>query len=243
MKVTTHTLEARAMMAKEPDKNATVVERIKYLIVKSHKTQADFGRLINVDPTNMSKMLNGHSPVTDGILNRIVVNLGVSKQWLKYGTDVPYAKHRNMPNVIPDGEHVAQSCIGAPVYEIDVTAGSRELSSMFTDERIVGRLSMPGIDSDHPIVRVSGDSMYPRITNNSFIQIREISDPSTIFWGSIYVVVLEDYRMVKQIRRHPDPSKVILHSLNPEYDDMEIERCQLISLFLVETILNYDIIA
>lgn len=243
MKVTEHTREARAMMAKQPDESATVVDRIRYLITINHKTQAEFGKLINVDPTNMSKMLNGRSPVTDGILNRIVVNLGVSKQWLVDGSDVPYAKPQSNPAVISEGAHMEMTSIGAPVYEIDVTAGSRELSSMFTTERVIGRLNMPGISADHPIVRVSGNSMAPRISNNSYIQIREINDISTIFWGSIYVVVLEDYRMVKQVRRHQDPSKVILHSLNPDYDDMEVDRCQILSLFLVESIFNYDIIA
>lgn len=243
MRVTDLTREARALMAKEPDQSATVVDRIKYLIKINHKTQAEFGKLINVDATNMSKMLNGHTPVTDGILNRIVVNLGVSKQWLVDGSDVPYAKSTNAPTVLNSGAHMEMSRVGAPVYEIDVTAGSRELSSLFTTERVIGRLNMPGISSDHPIVRVSGDSMSPRISNNSYIQIREINDISTIFWGSIYVVVLEDYRMVKQVRRHADPSKVILHSLNPDYDDMEINRSQIMSMYLVESIFNYDIIA
>lgn len=243
MRVTDLTREARALMAKEPDQSATVVDRIKYLIKINHKTQAEFGKLINVDATNMSKMLNGHTPVTDGILNRIVVNLGVSKQWLLDGSDVPYAKSTNTPAVLNSGARMELSRVGAPVYEIDVTAGSRELSSLFTTERVIGRLNMPGISSDHPIVRVSGDSMSPRIANNSYIQIREINDVNTIFWGSIYVVVLEDYRMVKQVRRHSDPSKVILHSLNPDYDDMEISRSQIMSMYLVESIFNYDIIA
>jgi phage repressor protein C with HTH and peptisase S24 domain len=52
---------------------------------------------------------------------------------------------------------------------------------------------------------------------------------------------MEDYRMVKYLRRHSDNDKVILHSANPDYDDMEVSRKDIIGLYLVEAILNYDI--
>ena len=245
MKVTQETLDRRLESAKAPGIHATVVDRIRYLIAVMRKTQAQFGALINVDPTNISKILTGRIPVTDRFINRIVVDLGVSKQWLIEGTDVPFPKStsKRLPVIRDSGQRVTSSHQGAPVYDIDVTAGSRELSQMFTSDNIIGRLNLPSIASEHPIVRVSGDSMSPRITNNSYIQIRPINDISPIFWGSIYVVILDDYRLVKQIRRHSDPGKVILHSLNPDYDDMEIDRLLIRRLYLVEAIFNYDIIS
>ncbi|MDE6377590.1 MAG: S24 family peptidase [Duncaniella sp.] len=62
-----------------------------------------------------------------------------------------------------------------------------------------------------------------------------------IFWGQIYVVQLEDYRMVKFVRRHKDPDKVILHSENPDYDDMDVDRRDILGMYLVEVILNCQI--
>lgn len=56
-------------------------------------------------------------------------------------------------------------------------------------------------------------------------------------------MVVEDYRFVKFVRRHPDPTMVILHSANPDYDDIELPRRDILSLYLVESILNYDVIA
>jgi phage repressor protein C with HTH and peptisase S24 domain len=54
---------------------------------------------------------------------------------------------------------------------------------------------------------------------------------------------MEDYRMVKILRRHHDPDKVILHSINPQYDDMEVYRKQIKKLYMVEAIFNYEIIS
>ena len=82
--------------------------------------------------------------------------------------------------------------------------------------------------------------MSPRIAPGSYISVRNINNISTISWGQIYVVVLEDYRLVKYIRRHPDPAMVTLHSDNPDYDDMEIRRDEIVALFLVESILSYE---
>ncbi|MDE5921730.1 MAG: S24 family peptidase, partial [Paramuribaculum sp.] len=128
------------------------------------------------------------------------------------------------------------------VYDIDVTAGAANLSRMLTSEHVIGRLLIPGLNPKLPIVKVSGNSMSPRINNGAYISIRLIDDDDPILWGQIYVVMLEDYRMVKYVRRHEDPSKVILHSENPDFDDIVISRDKIVGMFLVESILNYEIV-
>lgn len=231
MKYTEETLAAKADELTLPGDDASLIDRIRYLITFMRKTQAEFGRMLDIDPSNMSKMMSGRAPISDSTINRIVVNLGVSKRWLLKGDDVPF----------PKSKALTHDTSGAPVYNIDVTAGHAELSSMFTRERVIGHLKLPNINPEYPIVRVSGDSMEPRIGNGSYISIRPLSADAPIFWGQVYVVITDDYRMVKVVRRHPDPDKVILHSFNPDFDDMELNRSQIKSLYLVETILTYDI--
>lgn len=232
----------------KPGPSATIAERLRYLVDLTRKTQVEFGKLINVDPSNMSKILSGNYPITDAMVNRVVVNLGVSKDWLTNGTDVPYPKSATagaplVPEV--DTGPVAvhdRNAVGAPVYDIDATAGCVPLSRMFTDEHIIGRLDLPGLDRTQPIVRVSGDSMEPKIRDGGYIAIRHLSRDGFIYWGKVYLVITEDYRMVKIVRKHTNPGMVILHSINPEYDDMEIERNQIQALFLVNGVFNYEIL-
>ena len=85
--------------------------------------------------------------------------------------------------------------------------------------------------------------MQPRLNPGCYISIRPVRLDATISWGQIYVVVLPDFRVVKYVRRHPDPEKVILHSENPDYDDIEINRSDIEGLYLVENIINHDFIA
>lgn len=228
----------------EPSTTATPIDRIKYLIKLIRKNQAQFAEMIGINPSNISKVLSGKIPVSDSMINRIVVNLGVSKQWLMHGTDVPFPRYQGPSTLDCNGNRVQTlaSSTGAPVYDIDVTAGSANLSRMLTSEHVIGRLLIPGLNPELPIVKVSGNSMTPRINNGGYISIRRTNNDDPILWGQIYVVMLEDYRMVKYVRRHDDPTKVILHSENPDYDDIVISRDKIVGMFLVESILNYEIV-
>lgn len=232
-----------------PEPTADIVDRIKYLIKLSRRTQAQFSDLINIDPSNLSKVLSRKMLPTEAFINRVVVNLGVSKRWLTEGTDIPFPKSGDVREVHlsaseSPSEYSAPGCgKGAPVYDIDVAAGCTPLARMFTEDRIIGRLNLPDINPDNPVVRVTGDSMSPRINSGAYLSIRPIRNLSTIAWGQIYVVIVEDYRFVKYVRRHPDRDYVVLHSANPDYDDIELPRRDILGLYLVETILNYDVIA
>lgn len=217
-----------------------IIGRIKYLLQLKGLSQARFGTQIGVSPTNVSKHLSGKLPITSGLINRIALDLGVNRTWLLDGSETPFAKAdadnaRELTPAGPTGSAI-------PVYDIDVTAGFGELAHMFTADRIAGYINLPQLGSNPQgvrIVRVSGDSMEPMILNGGFIVVREIPSKN-ILWGQLYVVVLEDYRMVKIIRRHSDSSKITLHSANSAYDDIEVDRAEIIGLYHVEGILNFS---
>lgn len=218
-----------------PGPAADIVDRIKYLVKLMRMTQAQFADRMGVDPAAVSRVVKGKASPNEAFINRIVVNFGVSKAWLVSGADVPFPRSA--------GAEAVRRAEGAPVYNIDVTAGTTPLSRMFTDERIIGRVNLPGINPELPIVRVSGNSMQPRLNPGCYISIRPVRPEGTISWGQIYVVVLADFRVVKYVRRHPDPDKVILHSENPDYDDIEINRSDIEGLYLVENVINHDFLA
>ncbi|MDE6266564.1 MAG: XRE family transcriptional regulator [Muribaculaceae bacterium] len=217
-----------------------IIGRIRYLIKLSGKSQAEFARMLSIDPSNLSKHLSGKLAVSDSLINRIVVDMGVSKQWLRDGDDVPFSKNAGM--VLPVMDQPAEQGRpngGIPVYDIDVTAGCTPLEMQLTADRITGYVSLPRLSPDTLIVRVSGDSMTPDIIDGGMIALRPVVNTDTIFWGQIYVVVTDDFRMVKYVRRHPElREKVVLHSANPNYDDMEVDRSDIRAMFRVEAIIN-----
>ncbi|MCM1033378.1 MAG: hypothetical protein NC405_06425 [Odoribacter sp.] len=226
-----------------PDASASQLDRLKFLYSASRRSQAKFSRMIGLDPSSMSRLLSGKIPITDQFINRLVVNLGISKEWFLTGTGVPFPRKDDLPGVVIPNITNVSTCEakGAALYDIDATAGALPMDRLLASDRIVGYIDIPNIDPSLPVVRVSGDSMEPKLQNGSWMSIREIHDTSIIMWGQIYLVVLEDYRMVKYLRRHPsNPDMVILHSANPAYDDIEIPRSSICKLFLVETVINFS---
>jgi phage repressor protein C with HTH and peptisase S24 domain len=203
-------------------------------------TQAEFARRIGIHQGNLSKYLKGTLPITDGLINRVALDCGVSRRWLTSGTDLPFAKPEPLQEY--PAEVGTATTRPVPVFDIDVTAGYGLLAPIFEQERPVGYIDLPKLrlSDDVRIVRVSGNSMSPTILDGGLIAVRQIKS-GEIFWGQIYVVVLDDYRMVKMLRPHPtDSTKVILHSVNPQYDDMEVYRRRLLGMYLVEAVINYS---
>ena len=177
-------------------------------------------------------------PLSESFLNRMVVNLGVSKEWLMEGTDLPFGKSV----VRVDAENAPAVGTGAtPVYDVDVTAGvASGRNELFANENIVGWVNLPNMSPDCRIVRVSGDSMAPVIMDGDFVAVREVSNPNQIYWGQIYVVQLDDFRLVKYLRRHTDPNMVVLRSENPNYDDMDVRRSDIHEMLLVQHVLHLN---
>ncbi|MBR1882372.1 MAG: helix-turn-helix transcriptional regulator [Muribaculaceae bacterium] len=216
-----------------------IIERIKFLMSELHLRQVDLAQKLDVDSSNLSKYLNGRMPLSDSLINRFVVNMGVSKQWLLDGTDLPFAKTAPVTDRTVT-ELPTRRKDATPVYDIDVTAGSMPRAQLFTDEQIVGWIDLPDVGNDCRIVRVSGDSMSPVIRNGDYVALRELTNLQYIYWGQIYVVTLDDYRLIKYVRRNPDPAFVTLRSANREYDDMDIRRDDIRNMMLVQQILHVD---
>lgn len=231
--------------------NQEVAGRIRQLMRELNVKQLEFAEKIGIDASNLSKYLNGKIPVSEAFVNKIVVNLGVSKRWLEQGGGSPFESvvAAASPAVTVPAITMASGAIesaerptahGTPVYDIDVTAGALPRARMFSDDLIIGYINLPQLDARDRIVTVSGDSMAPVIRSGDMVAIRETPNKDLIFWGQIYVVLTENFRLVKYMRRHPDPSMVILRSENPNYDDIDMPRRDILDLMLVHDIIRFD---
>jgi phage repressor protein C with HTH and peptisase S24 domain len=99
--------------------------------------------------------------------------------------------------------------------------------------------SLVGFDSDgaaaadcekiiSPIAKVSfaitvyGESMYPTYPSGSRVLIKKADPNVFIEWGTVYVLDTIDGIVIKEIHKSKDPKNIICHSINPKYDDFEI---------------------
>lgn len=128
---------------------------------------------------------------------------------------------------------------GALIYDIDATCGFDGRDIEFVDEKIVGSIDAPEINPESKIIFATGDSMLPLITSGDRIVIRRIESWDYFNYGQVYLIITNEYRFIKRVRKHPkdEENLILLRSENPDYDDIDLPKKEIIHLFIVENIL------
>jgi phage repressor protein C with HTH and peptisase S24 domain len=127
-----------------------------------------------------------------------------------------------------------------PYYDIDVTAGNVQLfqdnTQMPTDYYTVPK-EIQDVDF---CFKVRGDSMYDKILPGAIVFVKQIMDISIIEFGQVFIIITEEQRMVKYVRRHPTrpDDMVVLRSHNNNYDDIDLPKEKITNLLLVKGYLN-----
>lgn len=129
---------------------------------------------------------------------------------------------------------------GALIYDIDATCGLSGRDIEFTDEKVIGSIDAPEINSDSKIIFATGDSMLPLIASGDRVVIRKIESWDYFNYGQVYLIITNEYRLIKRVRRHPKDADnlILLRSENPDYDDIDLPKREIIHLFIVENILS-----
>ena len=129
---------------------------------------------------------------------------------------------------------------GALIYDIDATCGLSGRDIEFTDEKVIGSIDAPEINPDSKIIFATGDSMLPLIASGDRVVIRKIESWDYFNYGQVYLIITNEYRLIKRVRRHPKDSDnlILLRSENSDYDDIDLPKREIIHLFIVENILS-----
>ena len=221
------------------DSSVIIGEMLDCLGVKA----AEFARSIGVVPTQIYDLQKGKiKKISDSIADKIISAYPeFDKVWLLTGEgsmlkSSPESKESGATKCeIREGDYS-----GTLVYNIDATCGTDLREMAFTQENVIGSVDLPGISKDSKIIRANGDSMEPRIYDGNMVVIREIHNWEDVFYGQIYLILLDEYRMIKYIRRYePDETNyIILRSENAAYDDIKLRKDKIRRLFIVENILS-----
>lgn len=93
------------------------------------------------------------------------------------------------------------------------------------------------------VFEIDGDSMYPTFTNGDHVGCRHITTLKYFRYGEPYLLDIGDGGiLLKRVFKHEsNPSLLVLRSDNILYQDIDIERADIISAFLVTTKLSKNV--
>lgn len=176
---------------------------------------------------HLTKVKNGTlADSSDSILKLLRLHYSSILQNVPHET--PYHKNRLLlkNNSFIRFEDLAGDGIFKPIpfYNINVSAGD----VIFLDDGTIedrepdDYMFIPKyVDADIAFPTY-GHSMYPEISNGDKVAYKFLKDWSFFNYGMKYMIVTNEQRMVKYIKRHAKKEYLLLESRNPDYQPIDM---------------------
>jgi phage repressor protein C with HTH and peptisase S24 domain len=191
-------------------------------------TQQNLAVKTGVSLTSIQNYESGQIPKGE-IVARLAEVVGCSTDWLLRGSILGGAEvskaQQNQSDVEEDGSlsESGAEILLVPMVEARLSAGS---GSLETSTRLQRQYSFRsdflrrrGNPAQMILVRVSGDSMEPKIENNDVVLIDQ--GQKDLVPGKIYAVGVEDMVYLKMVNARP--GQVVLSSVNEKYEPIYID--------------------
>jgi len=100
-------------------------------------------------------------------------------------------------------------------------------------------LQIPLLANCDLAVMHTGDSMKPDIPSGSVVVLKEV-DQESIVSGNIYLVMTEDYNIIRSIRNHETDTNVLrlIPKNTDEFDEITIEKNKINRLYLIKAVIS-----
>ena len=156
------------------------------------------------------------------------------------GTDVDNKKIEESLLKEPDNSYkpIIKPTGVVPYYNVEI---SGTFISSFDDakEYIEFYIDYKPLNDCTAYLPYFGNSMYPMFKSGNTLAVKQINNFNIILWGEPHLIITNDnannYKTVKCIYPHNDPSKIILRAKNPDFaGDIIVNKEDILSLFIVK---------
>lgn len=201
------------------------IDRLNALMKESDLSFYKLSQATGINQATFTRLKSGNHKPSFEVLEKIASFFKVSKEWLETGEG-----EKQRPN-----DQIASGNGKMIRYWVDVDAtagGVQQFDDLKTNNYI--DISIPEFRDCTDAVNLYGDSMTPLYKSGQIIILKEWKE-SFIDFGNVYLIVTKNgNRMVKYIRKGNDVDHVLCVSENSEYDPFEIEKKDIIRLYVVK---------
>lgn len=219
-------------------------DKIRLLLKEKGYSQQMLADRLGITVQGMRKILNTNSTTHKRIIE-IAALLGTTASYLMNDLETKSVVAEPEPSYKTTLEKTV------PVYDIQAQASNVDSFDDELADAPKSHVKVPGFEDCTLAVYVWNHSMYPTYENGCMVIVKEIKDKSFIQYGSVYLVITNEQRVVKRIYEDDDdPEMLLMASDNPElrkdqkpkYPTYKMRKSLIKRLFLVkETIKRTEI--
>lgn len=129
-----------------------------------------------------------------------------------------------------------------PYYDIDATAGNVTIFNEESVEYIKQHIAVPAFADCDMFINVSGNSMYPKYCSGELIALKRLKDFEVIAFNEAYLIVTDEQRLLKYIRKSKEKNMWTLCSENEAYEPFDIHIKKIRFLYIVKGKITKNII-
>jgi phage repressor protein C with HTH and peptisase S24 domain len=199
-------------------------EEVKKILEEDGHQLTEVAEKLNISPQNFNNWL-GVQDIKTGILDKIA-----------------RAIDKNIYYFIDKQSLTVQERDGFPegairYYDIDASVGPVEMFERETGTKFQ-KIIIPGYGDCEFALNVWGDSMNPVLRNGEIILCKQWKE-SFIEYGNLYLIITNEcHWMIRYIQPGVDDSKISCVSENPFFKPFEINKTDILKLFVVKGHIN-----
>lgn len=197
--------------------------------VLKFSSQEKFAQILGIKQGSLSDIYRSKDGigVSSSIKRILEKEYSINIDWLETGEgEMLKSSDALLPNTNPYRM--------VPVFNLDAVGGSDNLN---TDQSAYVSNYLPFMNAREQDISIpiSGTSMYPTYSPGAYVHLREIERwREFLELGQVYVIELvDDRRLIKEIRCGEDHQHYLLHSHNPSFDDVSIPTDMIRRIWLV----------
>lgn len=201
-------------------------------------TKKEVAELLGVQPSNLSKALNGDTKyLTSGLVEKIATNFdGISPSWLLTGEGSMLVE--NSPSEVKKTSSDVEKTTSEeklkqiPVLPIAAQGGSLNDFTLSVRMYDCEWMASPNPNADFAI-EVAGESMMPEYPPGARVFIKRINERAFIEWGEVFVLDTENGIVLKQVHPADDDNYIHCVSINPNYAPFNIPKASIYGMYMV----------
>lgn len=207
--------------------------RISKILIDKGITQYRLSKDIGISPSSIANYINGETKPDISKLKQICEYLGITIEELTDGTKYEKSYKLSARRVNEQAESKISEGKIIRYYDIEASATPTEMYDLSSNIKYRD-IVVPGFSDCEIAVNVWGDSMEPILHSGEIVLMKEWKE-RFIEFGQIYMIVTTgSHRMIKYVRPGKKPETISCESENDYYSPVEIEKEDILKMYLVK---------